>query len=174
METSILISSTSFYLISSVFGKTMFVQSISDTSRKILNKIENGITYNNDVDMMYIDTDIVATMNTLNLLIKEINNINFSSSLKLTLNEALNNLNNIIIEIHDLLKNIEDKTEVYNTKYISYIKNINLDREINQVKKKNNILEKRLNLLIKILQINKLNDSPRPKISSDRRIIAYK
>ena len=170
METSVLVSTTSFYLISRVFGKTMFIQSISDTSRKILNKIETGIYHNNDdVENMYIDTDIVVTINTLQLLVNEINNFNYSS----TLNTALNNLNSIIIEIHDLIQLIEEKTNNHKQKYISIIRNVNLYREIKLVIKKNNILEKRLNLLIKVLQINRYNEKD-VNSNNDRRIILYR
>jgi hypothetical protein len=162
METSILISTTSFYLISKIFGQTMFIQSISDTSRKILNKIESGIFYNNDIENMYIDIDIVVTINTLQLLINEII-LNNSS----TLNIALNNLNTIIIEIHDILKSIEEKNNNHKEKYFSWFRSLNFYKEIQLINKKNNILEKRLNLLIKILQINSLNQN---KLSSERRI----
>ena len=166
METSILISTTSFYLISKIFGQTMFIQSISDTSRKILNKIESGIFYNNDIENMYIDTDIVVTINTLQLLINEII-LNNSS----TLNTALNNLNTIIIEIHDILQSIEEKNNNHKEKYFNWFRSLNFYKEIQLIKKKNNILEKRLNLLIKILQITSLNQN---KLSSERRITLYK
>lgn len=168
MEATILVSSTSFYLISQVFGKTMFIQSISDTSRKILNKIETDISYNNDLDNMYIDTDIIATINTLQSLVTEINNYNSSE----TLNMALNNLNTVIIEIHDLLKTIEEKIEIHNNKYFNFIIRLNVYNEISFIKRKNNILDKRLNLLIKILQINKYKNYV--NLSNDRRIILKK
>ena len=175
METSILISSTSFYLISSVLGRTMFVQSIGDTSRKILNKIESKIYYhNNEIENMYIDTDIVATINTLQLLISEIEINNFNSSD--TLNMALNNLNNIIIEIHDLIDFIQKKNQEHEQKIISYFRNLYLCNEIELIKKKNNILEKRLNLLIKIIQINRYTSRSKQCIENknkERRIIQY-
>lgn len=168
METSILISTTSFYLISGLFGRTMFIQSISDTSRKILNKIEGGIFYNNDIENMYIDTDILVTISTLKLLLDEINCGDSN-----TLNTALNNLNTIIIEIHDILQSIEEKNTAHIQKYMKYIISINFSEEIKLIKKKNYILEKRLNLLIKILQINNLNHEKEKPICLERRITIY-
>lgn len=154
MEASILISSTSFYLISTVFGRAMFLQSIADTSRKILNKIEGKICYQNeDIDNMYQETDIIATLNTLQLLINEVENIDSSP----TLTNALNNLNTVIIEIHDLLDKIEYKINEHRAKYFNYFRNVNVYNEIISIKKKNLILDKRLNLLIKIMQINRFN-----------------
>lgn len=149
MEASVLISSTSFYIISSVLGKTMFIQSISDTSRKILDKIENGICYNNKaMEDMYIETDIIATITTLQSLVSEITSASSSS-----LTMALNNLNTIIIEIHDLLYSIEEKYKEHAGKYMNYFRSINIRREISLICQKSKILEKRLNLLIKIMQI---------------------
>ena len=153
MESSILISSTSFYLISRVFGKTMFIQSISDTSRKILNIIESGLcNHNYELEHMYEDTDIKATLSTLESLVKEISDYNSTQSL----NVALNNLNTIIIEIHDLLYAIETKNKNHKEKYLNKFRSLNLYNDIEIIKRRNNILEKRLNLLIKILQINRL------------------
>jgi hypothetical protein len=87
--------------IPSLVGSTLFAQSISDTSRKILDLVENIFHYDCSIKEVLTETDIQATLKTLDEFVKEINEHNNK-----TLHIALENLNIIIEEIHTILNQI--------------------------------------------------------------------
>lgn len=138
--------------ISSLVGSTLFAQSISDTSRKILDLVENIFNYDYNIKEVLSETDIQATLKTLDEFVKEIDEQNNK-----TLHIALENLNIIIEEIHTTLNLIHIECEYHKTKYFSGYRKLDLSNFCNTIKKKNKILDKRFNLLIQIIQINKNN-----------------
>ena len=141
-------------IISTIFGRTLFVQSISDTSRKILNMIENifGCNYNNiELDNVFIETDIEATLKTLDTLVLEIKGND--KQLSNTISTAFNNLNNIILEIEQLICTINKILQKHDQRYFYFLFSVNINRELIQLRIKSIILDKRLELLIKMVQI---------------------
>ena len=136
--------------IPSLVGSTLFAQSISDTSRKILDLLENIFHYDCSIQEVLTETDIQATLKTLDEFVKEIDEHNNK-----TLHIALENLNNVIEEIHTILNQIQSDCEYHKTKYFSYYRKLDLSNYCNTIKKKNKVLDKRFNLLIQIIQINK-------------------
>ena len=136
--------------IPSLVGSTLFAQSISDTSRKILDLVENLFHYDCSIQEVLTETDIQATLKTLDEFVKEIDEHNNK-----TLHIALENLNMIIEEIHTELNQISSDCEYHKTKYFSNYRKLDLSNYCNNIKKKSKVLDKRFNLLIQIIQINK-------------------
>lgn len=135
--------------IPSLVGSTLFTQSISDTSRKILDLVENIFHYDCSIQEVLTETDIQATLKTLDEFVKEINEHGNK-----TLHIALQNLNMIIEEIHTTLNQINSEYEYHKTKYFSNYRKIDLSNYCNTIKKQSKVLDKRFNLLIQIIQIN--------------------
>ena len=138
--------------IPSLVGTTIFAQSISDTSRKILNLVENIFQYNCSIQDTLNETDIQATLKTLDVFVEEINENNNK-----TLHIALENLNNVIEELHTTINQINSECEYHATKYFSNYRKLDLSKYCEIIKKKSNILDKRFHLLIQVMQINHNN-----------------
>lgn len=134
--------------IPSIVGTTLFAQSISDTSRKILDLVENIFQYNYNIQDILNETDIKATLKTLDVFVKEID-----ENENKTLHIALENLNNIIEELHTTMNQIKSDCEYHTTKYFSNYRKLDLSKYCEIIKQKNNILEKRFNLLVQVMQV---------------------
>ena len=139
--------------ITSIVSTTLFTQSISDTSRKILDLVENIFNYGHDIQEIFNDTDIQATLKTLDEFVKEIDDHNNK-----TIHIALDNLNNIIEELHTVINQIQAECEYHKTKYFSSYRKLDLSEYCNIIKKKNKILDKRFHLLIQLLQTKNMQN----------------
>ena len=117
--------------IPSLVSSTLFAQSISDTSRKILDLIENLFHYDCSIQEVLTETDIKATLKTLDEFVREIDEHNNK-----TLHIALENLNMIIEEIHTELNQISSDCEYHKTKYFSNYRKLDLSNYCSNIEKK--------------------------------------
>ena len=125
---------------------------LSDTSSLILSIVNGKYNYGNNLYNLLEELDILYKINILKNIIKKyekkyekIKNIKYN----------LLGIKNIILHIYNILLKILNKIENYNKTYISYIKRVNYNKELKELKKYDKLLEKRFELLLKILNIMK-------------------
>jgi hypothetical protein len=137
-----------------IYSKTLLIRNISDKSNKILNLIDKIIEYKDkNLNKLFSDTDIQATIKTLYVFINEID-----TEIKIiSLNVALENLNNVIVYIYNIIKQISSDIEYHKTKYFNYLRYLNFYHLIPEIQHNNNILDKRFSFLIKLLFVDNKN-----------------
>ena len=76
-----------------------------------------------------------------------------SKPIKKSVKYSINSVGHSIEEINNYLKELKDQLEYHNTKYLSNWRTFSCDDIIENLKKKNKLLNCRLDLLIKLLSI---------------------
>ncbi len=95
------------------------------------------------------DLDIKEKIIIVETLLSELK----SKQIKKSVKHSVNSVGHSIEEINHNLKKLKDEIEYHNTKYFSNWRTFNYDDIIENLKKKNNLLNCRLDLLIKLLSI---------------------
>ena len=137
-------------ILTSLLGNDIITKAISEGSNSIYNilyGIEN--ISNDDLNKFLIDIDIKANIKIIECLIN-----NLDPNLKgKAIHLALYQLHDIIIKIREILKQISIKNISHKEKWFHYFRKIDFDKEIIQLNKFNQILDKRLDIFIKVIQI---------------------
>lgn len=124
---------------------------ITDTSNSIYNLVYRINGYSNNFILKQLDEmDIVSKINIVEALIKQIPENKYKEDTPIFI--ALHQLHKIVQDIEQLLKDMELEFKYHNTKWFSSWRgcNFNLDQlKTNYIK-----MDKRLDMFIKILNIN--------------------
>ena len=135
-------------------GTDVVVKTLTASSTSIINIITHLSTTefpnSESIKKALLETDIELKMKVINSLV---NDLKKKINLDEKINIALGSLAETTEKIHNQLDLIKDKIEYHKLKYFQTWRNLNCDENLNNIKKLNNILDKRLDLLTKILSI---------------------
>lgn len=124
---------------------------ITDTSNSIYNLIYRINGYSNHYILKQLDEmDIVSKIHIVEALIKQIPEDKYTEETPIYI--ALHQLHKIVQEIEQLLKDMENEFKYHNTKWFSSWRGCNFNLE--QLKMNYLKMDKRLDMFIKILNIN--------------------
>jgi hypothetical protein len=115
----------------------------------ILTTIKDSLQVEEVVDIIN-KKDIEATLQVIEGLVNEISELKKKPK---SMIKALENLNTTLKRVHELLEIIHNKTLEHSNKYFSSWRSLDIKNETKQLEIEFNLLEKRFNLLHKILMI---------------------
>jgi len=138
--------------VNTLINKNSFIESISSVSRNVVGLIKYIYqeTDHSDIKVIFKNTDIEATITTLEYFVKDIPEKNEIDSL----NIALSNLENILKELNIILTAIKDKIKNHDNKYFSSWRSISFKDDINILLSNIHVLNIRFDILVKILKLN--------------------
>ena len=138
-------------IFSTFIGKQVLGKAISDASSSIYTSIGSIFGYNSIINDTITGLDIQERIKTIIFLIKDVKN--YTEAVE----KCINSIHDIIIEIKQDLKLIEYKINNHKKKYLSRWRKLSCSKELKNLKIHSDLLEKRLEYLIKGLQIAKCN-----------------
>lgn len=147
-------------IISVLLGRQIMTQAISDASNTIYQSLTNLVCYSQNVENVLSDLDIGNKIKILEQLSKILNNYNTSNPL---VDMALEHMHDMIIRIREDIKIINKKLENHKNKLFSSWRKVNCRKEVENLKRHSNILDKRIELLFKSLEID-VKNSPVERI----------
>ena len=131
-------------------GGKIFSNIINDTSVKVVNIVETALVHNHtDVHELFTELDLDVRLAVINSLIKNIKKEHSNE----TVNICLKSLYDVITNINKITHEIDDIIEQHKQKYFSGWRQIDVDSQIDQVRKQSDLLENRFSLLINIVNI---------------------
>ncbi len=139
--------SLSTNVISAIIGKQLFCQAINDASNSIYGSLSSIIYYNDDIHDILLKLDIKNKIKNIELLIQKINKSNE------LINKCIENLHDIILLIREDIKQINIKIKNHKNLYFSNWRYINFTKELKNITIHSNILDIRLDFLIKTINI---------------------
>jgi len=142
-------------IISSVLPSKIILNVLLNTISGTINSINYIITNDsipevNIIKNKIIQMDLNSKLEIIHSLIKELNEEKLKEFQKI----SLKSIEILIDEINKELIDINQKINYHNSKYFSSWRSINLDNNINQLNDHNILLDKRLDNLIKLLNLN--------------------
>jgi hypothetical protein len=135
----------------------LFIKTISFTSCGILTLGKSIFTQNNgyidlsSLEKMENKLDLLETIRIYDLWIKEIlerESINIEKSV--SLREAVNSFTIVLEELHEILKNIDEKVKLHKLKWFYSYRRLDFSNELEQIQIKKGVLDNRFNILQKI------------------------
>ena len=138
-------------IFSTFIGKQVLGKAISDASSSIYTSIGSIFGYNSIINDTITGLDIQERIKTIIFLIKDVKN--YTEAVE----KCINSIHDIIIEIKQDLKLIEYKINNHKKKYLSRWRKLSCSKELKNLKIHSDLLEKRLEYLIKGLQIARCN-----------------
>ena len=137
-------------IISSILGREVASQAITETSKKILNGILGIMDTSHFILIDLLEElDIQHTINIINSIIKDIENKPNNN----TIDICLNHLNEIVKKILDEIEIIKIEITKYEQLWFKSIRTPNYNKLIVKLKSHTKIINNRLNLLINLLKI---------------------
>ena len=136
----------------SMVGKEVLLQTISETAKAIysigVNAASYATTYPN-VNSVYKNLDLLATIRVIDALMSDLNNKNETKSI----NVALDNLRESLQELHNEMNKIDIMMQEHSLKYFNAWRNLDFTMELVTIENIYNTLLKRLDLFTKIHNI---------------------
>ena len=155
-------STTLFYtgqLVSTLIGNDILTKAISDTAGTIYNILYGLVDISDKrLDRVMEELDIKENLRIIDSVITSMNGRSASKTVQISLEQ----LHEIICHIREDLKQIQSNFDYHATKYFSGYRQINNSVQIKNLKKHKQILDQRLDLFIKILNI----EHNAPKVSN--------
>lgn len=139
-------------VVSALIGRQILTQAISEASGSIYGSISSIFNYNTNMDELLQQLDIKERIKNVDSLINQIS-INNE-----TVTSCIQGLHEIIILIREDLKQIDIKIKKHKEKYFSSWRSLGCSKEKKNLIIHSNLLDKRLDYLIKALSILKLNN----------------
>ena len=133
---------------SSVFllGSKLFTTVINDTASKLINVTETAIIHNHtDVHEVFTELDLDDRLEVINSLINHIKDENE------TIHICLKSILDVITEINNITNKIKIVQEEHREKYFKDWRTIDVDEYIAEIKKQSELLDKRFELLVKVM-----------------------
>ena len=139
--------------------KTLGLDVIIHTIQSTTSIIGSSISYITSIECSSIDSiktklqkiDIEKATTIIHLFINELNS---KKDIKDFVKISIISINEILQQIESDLNSIKKDIEYHITKYFSSWRSINCDIKLNNIEVNSNILEKRFELLIKLLSVN--------------------
>lgn len=138
-------------VISTFIGKQVLGKAISDASGSIYSSLGTVFGFNKKINETILKLDIKERIKTINSLTNDVEN--YSEAIE----KCLSSIHDIIIEIKQDLKIIEKKIKKHKKKYFSGWRILNCGKELKNLNLHSELLEKRLEYLLKGLQIARCN-----------------
>ena len=134
-------------VISAFIGRQLFSQAITNASYSIYGSVTDIFSYSNKVDEVLIQLDIKERVKTVDLLIKDITEYTD------TISNCISNLHDIILLIREDLKQINYIIKLHKQKFFCNWRRLDCKLQLNNLKIHSILLDKRLDYLIKALDI---------------------
>lgn len=145
-------------IVSTFIGRQLFSKAITDASDSIYLSVGNIFSYNENIDDVLQYLDIHERIKTIDLLIKDIKEYNN------TISHCVLNLHDIILLIREDLKQINILIENHKDKYFSSWRFFDCKKQLKNLKLHSQILDKRLDYLIKALDIMDFSTKTKNKV----------
>lgn len=142
---------TTGHVISQFIGKQIVGQAITDASTSIYQSIRSIYNTNAKIDKVLLELDVKQKIETVESLIHNIQNYNS------TIEHCLTSVHDIILNIKEDLQCIDLKLRRHKKKYWSKWRKCNCSKEVNNLKMHSVIIDKRLDYLLKALEIEHFN-----------------
>lgn len=153
---TVVLSSKATSVVSSV-GTNLIIGTITTTTSSIGNTIRYLTTSSqpgiNEILDSLKSSDLEFTVNIIEQLVKELNDIHFSESIK----KALIGVNQILDLIHMELDSVKKAIELHNNKYFNTLRSFYWNGSIENIRKHNIILKHRYTILFELLKIHNKN-----------------
>ena len=129
-----------------MLGGKIFSTVINDTASKIINVTETAIIHNHtDVHDIFTELDLDVRFEVINSLINHIKDDNE------TIHICLKSILDVITEINSITNKIKIAQEEHREKYFNEWRTIDVDEYIVGLKKQSELLDKRFELLVKVM-----------------------
>ena len=139
-----------------IYGTDIIGKTLTTTTKSIVNVIihltTNEYPNSKDVRSLIFELDIEIKMKIIKALVDELNNNNIKNLHKYV-KISLDSLTEITEKIHFELKKIKEKIDYHNSLYFNNWRTLNCESNLINIKKYNNLLDKRIDLLTKMLSI---------------------
>jgi hypothetical protein len=136
-------------VVSALIGRQILTQAISEASGSIYTSISSIFSYNTNLDELLLQLDIKERVKNFESLINQIRVNND------TVTSCIQGLHEIIILIREDLKQIDLKIQKHREKYFSSWRSLGCTKQKKHLIIHSNLLDKRLDYLIKALSILK-------------------
>ena len=152
---SLLLTGKTLNVIHSI-GSDVILQTVKTTSSVIIHTVKHITSIESDsiLDIKYKlnNIDIENKINVINSFIVELNTESIKLS-KESIKLSIIAINNILLDIKNELHSLKNEIDYHLSKYFNTWRYINCDDKINIIIQHNNILDKRFDLLIKLLSV---------------------
>lgn len=152
---SILLGSKAIALLS-ITGTDIIVKALTVTTTTTLNLIKHLTSLDqpslNQIKKDLEDLDLEKEVLVINAFIEELNEDYY---IKNSVKIALENLNSILIKINEEIETIKTVVNDHNEKWFNTWRSFDCGECINNIKQHYTILEKRMDMVIKLLSIRK-------------------
>lgn len=139
---------------STLIGNDIVTKAISEATVSIYSILYSLIDIKHpELDKLLENMDIKAQIQTLDSMLQNVNT-NYKSK---TMELSLYQLHEIICKLREDLRLISNKHIQHKTYWVSYIYKCDINQEIISLKKNKNILDKRLDMFMKVLQVENTN-----------------
>lgn len=139
-----------------LIGGKIFSNIINDTSDKVVNIVETALVHNHtDVHQLFTELDLDVRLEVINSLIKNIKREHSND----TVNICLKSLYDVITKINKITHEIDGIIEQHKEKYFNEWRQIDVDLQINEIRKQSELLDKRFSLLTNVIKFdNSINE----------------
>lgn len=138
------------YFVTTLISKELIAKTIGETSTSIYNSL-NDIYNQNEFNHILDELDIKSKIDIVNSLMKTVDK---KKKISDVLHKSLNYLHEIIDKINLEIKDISKEIEEHKHKYFYYLRTPSYNTKVNNLVKHSDILNKRLDLLIKLINID--------------------
>ena len=116
-----------------------------------MNIVETALIHNHtDVHELFTELDLDVRLAVINSLIKNIKKEHSNDTVKI----CLKSLYDVITKINKITHEIDGIIEQHKEKYFSGWRQIDVDSEIDEIRKQSDLLDNRFSLLINIVKFN--------------------
>ena len=138
-----------------LFGREILVQTVTKTTTNIYSSLESVMTSDDLYFKKLIEkTDVNIKLNIMHKLIEDLNKSGITKEyLKESINSSLNYLCEILINIENDIKNINEEILKHKEKWFSNFRTPNYKIMISNFLEHLEILDKRFNILLDLLKI---------------------
>ena len=148
---SIIIGTKALTMVSGI-STELLVQTIKTTSSGILTTIRYISTYNNiDITLLQKELENIDLESKINIINQFIEEIEAKKNIKESIKSSIQTVHEILEKIKKELDLIKEDIEYHQTKYFHSWRSIYCDDKIGNIKSHNEILDKRFDLLMKLL-----------------------
>ena len=140
-------------VVASLLGKGVLAQAVYDTSNSLLGFAKDTIVdYHPLISSVLEELDIEATLDIVNAILKETPD-NYEKNVSLHI--CIHHINESVGKIQKLLKKIDDEIEYHKTRYLNTWRTPNYHKDVEKLRLNKKILDERVDMFIKLLQIPK-------------------
>lgn len=147
---SLITTSIGANVVSTLIGRQIMTQAISDASGSIYTSIGDIFYYSNSIDKFLTELDIENRIKNMQLIITKFEDIKEDDSI----NQCLEGIHDMIIRIREDLKQINLKIEKHKGKYFNKWRSLNIKEQMYNLKTHSLLLDKRYDFLVKTVNLS--------------------